>query len=101
LDNALGGGSTPSVTPSGTDLKAPSAEAKTYDVRWRQAADLASQRDYDGAVAALSKAADGLKEDEVKASIAADLDILRKVQAVYRDVLQVIAGWARNEKIPL
>src|SRR5205814_2336965 len=85
LDNALGGsGTTASSTPSSSDPKPPSAEVKTYEIRWRQAMELATQRDHDGALAALDKAAAGLKDDDVKAALAADQDIVRKIQAVYR-----------------
>jgi hypothetical protein len=101
LDNALGGSATASPGPSTPEIKASSAEAKSYEGRWRQAMDLASQRDYEGALAALDKAAAGLKEDEVKSALAADLDILRKIQAALREALQVISQWTRNEKIPL
>jgi hypothetical protein len=102
LDNSLGGGLSPSATPQpSSELKPPSGEARTYETRWRTAIDQATQRNYDASLAALDKAAGGLREDDVKAEIAADLDILRKVQAVYREALQVISQWGRNEKIPL
>jgi hypothetical protein len=102
LDNALGGGPAPSLNPSApTDPKAPSADAKTYEIRWRQAIDLATPRNYDAALAALERAAAGLKEDDAKSALAADQDIVRKIEAVYRDALQVIAQWPRNERIPL
>jgi hypothetical protein len=101
LENALGGGLTPSSTPSSTDPKPPSSEAKTYEPRWREAMVQATQRNYDGAIGVLEKAGSGLKEDDVKAEIAADLDVLRKIQGVYRETLQVISQWGRNQKIPL
>jgi hypothetical protein len=63
--------------------------------------ELAAQRDYDGALAAVDKSAAGVKDDDVKTTIAADQDILRRIQAVYRDAILTIANWARNEKIPL
>jgi hypothetical protein len=104
LDNSLGvsGGSatSPTSTPP-SDLKAPSAEATAYEAKWRQAMELATLRDYDGALSALDKAAAGLKEDAVKSALAADQDILRRIQTVYRDAILTIANWARNEKIPL
>jgi len=102
LDNSLGGSgavTAPATPPS--DLKAPSAEATAYEAKWRLAMELATNRDYDGALAAVDKAAAGVKEDAVKSSVAADQDILRRIQAVYRDALLTIANWARNEKIPL
>jgi hypothetical protein len=102
LENALGGGLTPSTTPPpSVDPKTPSAEIKTYEIRWRPAVDQATQRNYEAALNTLEKAGDGLKEDDVKAEIASDLDIVRKIQTVYREALQVIAQWGRNEKIPL
>jgi hypothetical protein len=102
LDNSLGGGLAPSTTPQpSSDPKAPSSEARTYETRWRPAIDQATQRNYDAALAAIDKAGAGLKENDVKVEIASDLDILRKIQAVYREALQVIAQWGRNEKIPL
>jgi hypothetical protein len=101
LDNALGGGLTPSATPPSVDPKAPSADAKTYEIRWRPAIELATQRNYDAALQALEKAGAGLRDDDAKSDIASDLDIVRKIQAVYRETLQVIAQWGRNEKIPL
>lgn len=101
LESALGIGAASPSTPVTPDLKAPSEEAKGYEVRWRQAMELATQRDYDGALAALDKAATGLKEEEVKTAVAADQEILRRIQAIHRDALQVISLWARNEKIPL
>jgi hypothetical protein len=101
LDNALGGSGTATAPPPSTDLKPPSSEAKTYEVKWRQAMELAALRDYEGALAALDKAAAGLKDEEVKSAVAADNDILRKIQSIHRDVLQAIASWGRNEKIPL
>jgi hypothetical protein len=100
LENALGGGLAPAATPP-ADPKTPSADAKTYGVRWRSAIDPAVQRNYDAALAAIEKAGAGLKDDDAKAEIAADLDIVRRIQAVYRETLQVIAQWGRNEKIPL
>jgi hypothetical protein len=74
---------------------------KVYETRWRTAIDSATQRDYDAALAALDKGGAGVKDEEVKAAAAADADIVRKVQAVYRDALQAILSWGRNEKIPL
>jgi hypothetical protein len=102
LDNSLGGGgaSAPPSTPP-SDVKAPSAEAKTYETQWRQAMELAQLRDYDGALAAVEKSAAGARENDVKTTVAADQDILRRIQAVYRDAILTISNWARNEKIPL
>jgi len=102
LDNSLGGSGTaaPSSTPP-SDLKAPSAEGTAYEAKWRLAMELATIRDYDGALAAVDKAAAGVKDDAVKTTVAADQDILRRIQAVYRDAILTIANWARNEKIPL
>ena len=103
LDNTLGGSgvvAAPSSTPA-TDLKAPSAEAKAYEVRWRQAMEFAAQRDYDAALSAVEKSGAGVKEDDVKTAIAADQDILRRIQAIYRDAILTLSQWARNEKIPL
>ena len=104
LDTTLGvSGSSPSTAPSTTpsDLKAPSAEATAYEAKWRLAMELATLRDYDGALAALDKVAAGLKEDTVKSALAADQDIVRRIQTVYREAILTIANWARNEKIPL
>jgi hypothetical protein len=102
LANSLGEGasSTPAPPPT-ADLKPPSNEVKTYEVRWRQAIESATRRDYDGALAALDKAVADLKEQDVKAAVTADNDILRKIQSIYRDALQAILAWGRNEKIPL
>ena len=103
LDNALGGGG-PTETPttkSPSDLATASPELKNYDTRWRDAMQLAAIRNYDGALAALDKAGADLKEADSKAALAADKDILAKVQALYKDVLQIILLWKRNEKIPL
>jgi hypothetical protein len=104
LDNALGGGGlvspvTTSKTP--TDAAPPSSEFQTYETRWRQAMDFATIRNYDSALAALDKAGADLKEADAKAALAADKEILAKVQALYKDTLQVISLWKRNEKIPL
>jgi len=102
LDNALGGStSTTTTTTTPTDLKPPSTEQNTYNTRWRDAMMLATQRNYDGALAALDKAGADLKEAENKAELAADVDILKKVQSLYKDVLQAISMWKRNEKIPV
>ncbi|MBI3854181.1 MAG: hypothetical protein HY293_00665 [Planctomycetes bacterium] len=101
LENSLGGSGTATAPPPSTDVKPPSAESKAYEVRWRQAMELATQRDFDAALAAVDKSAAGLKEDDVKTTVAADQDILRRIQAVHREALQVIAQWTRNEKIPL
>lgn len=101
LDNALGG-STPATPSTATaDAKAPSPEAKQYEERWRQGMERATQRDYAGALAMLGQAASSLKEEAVKATVADDQEILRKIQATYRDALGIIAQWTRNEKIPL
>ena len=43
----------------------------------------------------------GAKENDVKTMAAADQDILRRIQTVYREAILTIANWARNEKIPL
>lgn len=101
LESALGMGSTPAPTPATTDLSAPSEEAKVYEVRWRQAMEHAGQRDYDGAIAVLEKAATGLKEEGVKSTATADQDIVRKIQAIQREALQILSLWTRNDKIPL
>jgi hypothetical protein len=104
LDNALGGGglvspTAPSKTP--TDAAPPSSELQTYETRWRQAMESATLRNYDGALAALDKAGSDLKEADAKAALASDKDAIAKVQALYKDALQVIQLWKRNEKIPL
>lgn len=103
LDNALGGGtaSAPPTTKTTPDVAGASADLKTYETRWRQAMELATLRNYDGALAALDKAGEGLKEADAKAALAADKDILVKVQAFYKEALQVISLWKRNEKLPL
>lgn len=101
LDNSLGGSAGTAAPPPTTDLKPPSNEARAYEVQWRLAMELATQRDYDGALAALDKASAGLKEDDVKSALAADNDILRKIQSIHRDAIQAIGSWGRNEKIPL
>ncbi|HLY74353.1 MAG TPA: LamG-like jellyroll fold domain-containing protein, partial [Planctomycetota bacterium] len=102
LDNALGGEPIAnSATKSSADLPSASSELKSYETRWRDAMQLASLRNYDGALAALEKAGADLKEADSKAALAADKDIVSKVQALYKDVLQIILLWKRNEKIPL
>ena len=55
LANALGEGASTPVTAPSTDLKPPSNDAKLYETRWRQAMDSATQRDYDAALAALTR----------------------------------------------
>ncbi|HVR87785.1 MAG TPA: LamG-like jellyroll fold domain-containing protein, partial [Planctomycetota bacterium] len=102
LDNALGGGPTatsPTKTPA--DLTPASSELKNYESRWRDAMQLAAIRNYDGALAALEKMGSDLKEADSKAALATDKDLIGKVQALYKDVLQIILLWKRNEKIPL
>jgi hypothetical protein len=101
LSNSLGEGATTTAPPPPTDIKPPSNEAKTYEIRWRQAMDSATQRDYEAVLAALDKAAADLKDGDVKAAVAADNDIVRKIQSIHRDALQAIQAWGRNEKIPL
>ncbi|HLY09728.1 MAG TPA: LamG-like jellyroll fold domain-containing protein [Planctomycetota bacterium] len=103
LDNALGGGAAASTTTTTApaDVVPASSDLKTYESRWRQAMELAAIRNYDGALAALDKAGADLKEADVKAALAADKEILAKVQALYKEALQVISMWKRNEKIPL
>ncbi|MBV8878607.1 MAG: hypothetical protein JO332_01465, partial [Planctomycetaceae bacterium] len=104
LDNALGAGAagTPTTTTkTPTDVSPASAELKSYEIRWRQAMELATLRNYDGALAALDKGAADLKETDSKAALAADKDVLARVQAFYKDALQVLSLWKRNEKIPL
>ena len=101
LANSLGEGASAPVTAPTTDIKPPSNDAKLYETRWRQAMESATQRDYDAALAALDKAAAGLKDEDVKAAVAADNDLLRKLQSAHRDAVQAILSWGRNEKIPL
>src|SRR6185436_16854591 len=73
LDNALGGGSAATTeTKPSTDVTTASAELKSYETRWRQAMELATLRNYDGALAALNNAGSDLKEADSKAALAAD-----------------------------
>lgn len=105
LDNYLGGGFVANplttTTTAPADVKSASSDLKVYESRWRTAMDLAAQRNYDGAIASLEKAGADLKEADAKAAVAADQDLLRKVQAMVRDSLQAISLWKRNDKIPL
>jgi hypothetical protein len=104
LENALGGGLdvTPSTTKPATDVTPASSElSRTYEPRWRQAMEQATLRNFEGALAALDKAGADLKEADAKAAAAADKEIVTKVQALYKDALQVISLWKRNDKIPL
>ncbi len=76
-------------------------EGRAYQGKWALAMDLAAQRDYDAAVTQLNRAAQDASEEAVKKEIEADLSIVRQVQAVHRDALQIVAAWPRGERITL
>lgn len=79
-------------TPPAPVEKAKSAEGKAWLEAWRAAASKATARDFAGAAADLKKAAAELREDEVKAEAAGDVEDFRALGALYGALLEAGAA---------
>ena len=74
-------------------------EGASYFVAWKEAMDLAAQRDYEGAAVALQKASSGLKEDAVKANAAADAEALKLAAAACAEGKLLLAKVSKGQKM--
>lgn len=81
--------------------KTRSAEGKAWQEAWRAAAPKATARDYAGAAAELKKASAGLREDEVKAEAAADIEDLRALGALHAALLEAGAAMPAGKPLAL
>lgn len=72
----------PDPAPPKPADKPPSEEARSYRSRWEAAAARATARDFGSALSDLERAAAGLKDDDVKAEAAQDVDDLKRVAAL-------------------
>jgi hypothetical protein len=79
----------------------PPPEAVAYRQRWEAAMAAAGGRDYAAAAAELQKAQEALREPALKAEAAADLEVIRSVEAMVGEAFQGLLKTPRGHKLSL
>jgi hypothetical protein len=85
-----------------TEAPAPAPKASSkYSARWAKAVELASVRDYEGAMRELDDEEKNARESADRAEVAADLEALRAARALHDRAAQALVRWPRGFNVPL
>lgn len=79
----------------------PSRESKDYRAAWEKALFLATERNYEAAVAELERVARGIGDEGVRREAGVDVEDIRRVRGVHDEALRILSRWLKGEEISL